>query len=648
MRLKDTEKRVEREFRFGESKYECRRELEIPVWIKGKKIYIRTCVVEGDIPWLIGRTTLQNLKVSLDLERNVANIKELNMAVKLRTDKVGHLRIILGRSLAKEEVWTENLRREGRDEMRKKVRKLHLQFGHVSHEKLIELLEDAGQLQRNNREDRDMRTLRQEVKMVSEECDTCKKFRKTPARPVVGLPWSNKFNEAVSLDLGEFQGKRFLVIVDLGTRYCQACWVNIKRPEEIIKKFVKNWVAIFGTPGTLLTDNGKEFQNESVLRMCEDFGITCKATAAESPWSNGKCEKMVGLLKDAIRKMQDECEGNLETILYWAVASKNALHNQRGFSPNQLVFGRNPALPDLQRDVKASELREESEEDVMRHNLEAMHKSREIHIQQEADNRLKRALKSNVREHKLEEVEKSDEVYYKRDGEQEWRGPAKVIGTDGKTVVVKHGGSVREIARVHITRVAGAKEKENDKGQTGMIREERRREEDSESEDENEVGEGRRDEEADGIQEEDSAAAESLNSQVRQTREGNEEETRREEILAEEERNNQETRATDRTAGRRQKETNVIPKFYGGEKIRARDKTTDEEESFEIINLAAKRSSKKWGDSYNIVDRDGETRWINLRDYKDIRAIEEEEALLCDDVEGIRQAKEREFQSWKE
>ena len=650
MRLKETEKRVDKEFRFGESKYGCTRELEIPVWIKGEKIYLRTFVVEGDIPWLIGRTTLQKLKVSLDLERDVADIKELGMKVQLRTDRVGHLRIALGRRLRKEEVWGENLAGTGKEELRRKLRKLHLQFGHVGQEKLIELLEDAGQLEKNNRENQEMRELRQEVKKISNDCITCKKFRKTPARPVVGLPWSSRFNDAVSLDLGEFDGKRFLVMVDLGTRYCQACWVSNKKPEEIIKKFIKHWVAIFGTPSTLLTDNGKEFQNESVLKMCEAFGINCKATAAESPWSNGKCEKMVGLLKDAMRKMHDECEGNLETILYWAVSAKNALHNQRGFSPNQLVFGRNPALPDLQKDVNASGLKEENEEDVMRHNLEAIHNSRKIHIMQEADKRLKKAMKNNVREHKLEDVENSDEVYYKRDGEQEWRGPAKVIGTDGKTVVVKHGGSVREIARVHITRLIGAKEKDKDKRQTEVIQEGRRRRvEESDSEDESDDREENRDESVETQEEgeiDNEERMEPSNLDEHQAQDRDEPETEREHQGTGDGETRVEARTQDRSQRRKKKE-DVIQKFYGGEKIKATAKETDEEENFEIINLAAKRSSKKWGDTYNMRDSDGEIRWVNLRDYKDIREIDEEDALLCEDVEEIREAKEKEFQSWK-
>ena len=46
-----------------------------------------------------------------------------------------------------------------------------------------------------------------------------------------------------------------------------------------------------------------------------------------------------------------------------------------------------------------------------------------------------------------------DEVFYKKENENEWRVPAKVVGVSGKTVVVKHGESLREIAKIHVTRI---------------------------------------------------------------------------------------------------------------------------------------------------------------------------------------------------
>ena len=68
-RLKTTERVVEKKFSFGDTTYTSKRELELPVWISRKKVYIRTYVVDGEVPWLIGRTTMQNLRMKLDLER---------------------------------------------------------------------------------------------------------------------------------------------------------------------------------------------------------------------------------------------------------------------------------------------------------------------------------------------------------------------------------------------------------------------------------------------------------------------------------------------------------------------------------------------------------------------------------------------------
>ena len=74
--------------------------------------------------------------------------------------------------------------------------------------------------------------------------------------------------------------------------------------------------------------------------MAERWNIKLLATAAESPWSNGLCEKTVGLLKESLRKMKDDEEVDLSVALRWAVCARNCLVNNGGFSPNQLVFGK--------------------------------------------------------------------------------------------------------------------------------------------------------------------------------------------------------------------------------------------------------------------------------------------------------------------
>ncbi len=81
---------------------------------------------------------------------------------------------------------------------------------------------------------------------------------------------------------------------------------------------------------------------------------------------------------------------------------------------------------------------------------------REKFIKNESCNKIRIALNKRVRQHKIEDAVVGDDVYYKRENEEEWRWPAKVIGVSGKTVIVKHGDSLREVARVHITRIQGS------------------------------------------------------------------------------------------------------------------------------------------------------------------------------------------------
>ena len=106
------------------------------------------------------------------------------------------------------------------------------------------------------------------------------------------------------------------------------------------------------------------------------------------------------------------------------------------------------------------------EESIVRDILNTMHKAREVFIKNEACNKLRIALNKKVREHKLEKAVVGDEVFYKRENEHERRGSAKVVGVSGKTVVVKHGDSLREIARVHITRIQSRSLEKEEKTKT--------------------------------------------------------------------------------------------------------------------------------------------------------------------------------------
>ena len=67
------------------------------------------------------------------------------------------------------------------------------------------------------------------INSISETCEVCKRFKRTPYRPVVCLLLATKFNQAAAMDLKQFRpGIHFLHFIDLFTRYSLAKVIRMK------------------------------------------------------------------------------------------------------------------------------------------------------------------------------------------------------------------------------------------------------------------------------------------------------------------------------------------------------------------------------------------------------------------------------------
>ena len=322
--------------------------------------------------------------------------------------------------------------------------KLHRQFGHPPAKSLVDLLKKSDLSSK--------RKLLKMIEVVTNECSTCRKFKKPSPRPIVSMPLSSKFNECVAMDLKVWGNKYFLVMIDIATRYCAAVVICNKNPDTIIRNVFIHWISIFGAPKSFFSDNGGGVNNHAMRTLGEKFNITMKTTAAQSPWSNGVCERKNAVIGDSVRKIVDEEKCCVEIALAWTISARNSLANNHGFSPNQLVFGENPNLPSVYHD-KAPAMNQNCPSDLVRQNLNAMHKARQEFIKCESSEKVKRALRHNIRACDSEEIDIGHSVFYKRDNDHEWHGPARVIGRDGKVILVRHGGI---LVRVHECRLASA------------------------------------------------------------------------------------------------------------------------------------------------------------------------------------------------
>ena len=255
----------------------------IPAEIAGKRFTIDTDVVDSQIPLLWSLGDMKKAKVKLDLANDVAEV--FGRLVNLNYTSSGHYCLpITPTTVPAVDVYAVELSELKPDALHKTLKHLHRQFAHPPDKKLIGLLGNAGIWKKEYEE-----VLRQ----ISEQCDLCKEYTKTPPRPVVGLPMASRFNQKVAMDLKQWQTKWILHLVDMFTRFSVSVFIERKRPSDVIDKIMINWVgAGFGVMEGILSDNGGEFSADEMREVASILNVIVNTTVAESPFQNGLCERI--------------------------------------------------------------------------------------------------------------------------------------------------------------------------------------------------------------------------------------------------------------------------------------------------------------------------------------------------------------------
>ena len=138
-------------------------------------------------------------------------------------------------------------------------------------------------------------------------------------------------------------------------------------------------------------------------------------TVAERLLSISLPEHHNGVLGNTMRKMMShKTNYSLETGVAWAIAAKNSLKNEYGFSPNQLVFGKKTQnFPNVEFN-KLPALEGVACSKIVAENLSAMHDARQAFIKSESDEKFRQALRHQVRTSSEVKHVTGDKAYYKR------------------------------------------------------------------------------------------------------------------------------------------------------------------------------------------------------------------------------------------
>ena len=427
-------------FRFGVGKLKASKMVHLPVTLCDNDITLEVHVVNTDIPLLLSLKTMKKMGLNIDFESDVVTLN--GKAHHLETTSSGHYTLDLGtKADASQEILANTVaefeNNKGTDNVKKRALKLHRRFAHASSKRIIELLRKSG---------KSSKEIEEELQKIEGSCDFCLKHKRASPRPNVCLPLATEFNELVAMDLKKIGGVWILHCIDYLTRFSAVHTVQSHSPDEVIEKFFMIWISMFGPPQKILSDNGGEFQGDAWESICGTFNINHRTTSAESPFSNGICERHNLLVAEMTEKIREDVGCSLNVALMWAVHAKNSLINIHGFSPYQLVLGKNPTVPGNSNNRLLAMTSETSSKIIADH-LNSLRSARHAYIKAESSDRIARALRGKVYEGTYKKFCVGDVVYYKRKDNKVWRGPGAVIAQMGTSVLVKSNAG--RLVKVH-------------------------------------------------------------------------------------------------------------------------------------------------------------------------------------------------------
>ena len=324
------------------------------------------------------------------------------------------------------------------------MNKLHKQFGHYSKSKFILFMKDAKA---------DYPEMEKHIDEIIEKCEGCLIQKRKPDKPVVLMPMAREFNEKLAIDLKVLSNPTGYVLhmIDMWSRYSVSTPLTRKLPNQVIHQVMNSWIRYFGIPGAVLNDNGGEFTAEEVRDMKSVLNIVDLTTGAESPWQNGLCERNHAIVDNMWTRLKEDYPGTpADVLLGWANMARNSMQMVYGFSPNQLVFGSNPNLPNVMNEGLPA-LEGKSFSETLNHHLDVLHSARKAFTESESSDRVRKALRRKVCSNNTV-YHNGDLVWYRRREGDRAMGPGKVVFQDGKVIFIRHGSTYVRVSSNRIVK----------------------------------------------------------------------------------------------------------------------------------------------------------------------------------------------------
>lgn len=138
----------------------------------------------------------------------------------------------------------------------------------------------------------------------------------------------------------EVVGKAYvLLVVDYFTKCAEFAYLPDKSAETVARAFHDHWLARYGVPEWVTSDNGSEFAG-AFNHQLERFGIDHVCISAYHPQSNGAVERLVRTLKTILAAKTMNAVHQWPALLPTIRGEYMArVHRTLGCAPNEMVYG---------------------------------------------------------------------------------------------------------------------------------------------------------------------------------------------------------------------------------------------------------------------------------------------------------------------
>lgn len=179
-------------------------------------------------------------------------------------------------------------------------------------------------------------------------CQTSKVNRHTKVAPMqIEMPTTRFSHVHIDLvgPLPPSQGNFYLLtMVDRFTRWPEAVPLPDQKAETVADAFINAWVSRFGTPHTITTDQGRQFESRLFSRVCERLGTKLIHTSAYNPRANGMVERFHRQLKNSLKALNDDPSWTLHLPLV-LLAFRATTKEDLKLSSAELVYAAKLRLP---------------------------------------------------------------------------------------------------------------------------------------------------------------------------------------------------------------------------------------------------------------------------------------------------------------